>query len=117
MKFYVVNQGGHNFKKALHNVSDDEIVYLTHGTVNIFSTIRVMEGMEKKLLDYSPTVDYIVLSGSSFLNVMAIMLATNHKEQNMKTRTVRLLIYHSKKRNYIPRDFTIDNLKGDITVI
>ena len=119
MKVYITNESGHNFDKALKCLFKDtafEIVYITHGTVHVFSTERVLDELKKKLLDYNPALDYIVLSGSSFINVMVSMLAINSTKQHVKNRVINLLVYNSKTKKYIPREFSIDTLKGDITL-
>ena len=90
---YVVNDSGHimdNAKKF------GNFKVLSKGNVNIFRTNDITADFKGKLKDIQPT-DFILLSGSSILNVLATSIALT------KNSKVGVLLYNLNSGEYVPR--------------
>ncbi len=90
---YVVNDSGHimdNAKKF------GEFKVLSKGNVNIFRTNDITQEFKEKMKDIQPT-DFILLSGSAILNVLATSIAL------IKNDKVGVLLYNLNSGEYVPR--------------
>ena len=93
---YIVNETGHDYSSLSDIEPKMESVVLSHGNVNIFNTDRVIWEF-KKVLNKSTSDDYIVLSGSIALNIIAASIfQAMHGKVNM-------LVWHAKQGCYVPR--------------
>lgn len=100
-KVLVVNKSCHDFTAAEEY---GEILYLTSGSVNRYSTSNMYRQFEREIKRSSPN-DWIVLSGMTIMNsVVCAMFATIHKRLN-------LLIWKSNDKVYIERVIKMDSLK------
>ena len=93
-KVYVVNYSGHNIDPSL---TYGKAIYLTENSVNIFCTDRIKEKFPKDLRSFNYKIDYILLSGSIIVNILAVLEALKHGP------TVNVLIYNLKISKYIVR--------------
>jgi hypothetical protein len=93
-KVYVVNYSGHNIEASL---SYGKSIYLTQNSVNIFCTDRIKEEFHKDLRSFNYKEDYILLSGSIILNILAVLEALRVGPR------VNVLIYNFKTSKYIVR--------------
>lgn len=104
-RVYVVNYIGHDISPVNAVVPDAEIVHLSEGNVNIFATDRTLHDFKLKMLG-SATDDYLLLSGSIALNIVAfgIML--------QKHGRVNLLLWHARMGQYMPRTITTEDVSS-----
>lgn len=96
-RVYVLNFGGHNLKAAYDEFGSD-VVYLTEGSINVFSIDRLTYELKRKLQDFRPE-DYILVSGSP---VIAMVATAVLKEKGI--RKINVLIYHASAKRYLPRE-------------
>lgn len=75
------------------------MVYLTQGRVNVFSVQRLSQEFKGKLVNFQ-CGDYLLLSGNTVLNCLAVaILLAKHEE-------VTVLIFNALTRQYIPREIS-----------
>jgi len=106
-KIFIVNNAGHNFENAFDYTDlprKKAEVNMTEGCQDIFDTDRLIYTIKERLED-SLRGDYILLSGSSVLNVIAVVI------QLQKFREANLLIYHVKERRYVLRTITLEKME------
>ena len=99
-KVFVLNRGPHDFSSASKL---GELVYLSEGTVDKFSTSLIYRTFERHLLKSSPDDFVIASSLSSMLAVFIGMFASLHHRIN-------LLIYDVKTKTYETRSLSFDRL-------
>jgi hypothetical protein len=93
---WVVNHAGHNIEDAEQY---GKIKMLTVDRVNIFATDRIKTEFKEKLLEFNPAIDFVLLSGSTILNVIA---TTTLKELNPGS-PVSVLIFNFNSGKYVLR--------------
>ena len=93
-KVYVMNKSGHDFSDAEKH---GELVYLTEGKHNIFSTGAMIQDLKNKLRDFKPSEDFLLMSGSPFVAASAMSIILT------KIRSVNVLLFDAKNRVYVPR--------------
>ncbi len=82
------------------------LVKLSEGKVNAFSTSKIAEDFKRKLEDSKPA-DIILLSGYVSLNVIATSIIV------LKHDRLNLMIFDARKREYSHRTLTIAELGVD----
>lgn len=103
-RIWVVNYAGHNMASALDHVQNgtsDSFVYMTQGAVNIFETDRVRHEFDEMFKTFDPQRDALLLSGSSVLNILAVLSAVRRFNE------ITVLIWHAKGREYIRRNIRL----------
>ena len=78
---------------------------MTEGSQDIFDTDRLIYTIKQRLKE-SLKEDCILLSGSSVLNVIAVLI------QLLKFEEANLLIYNAKERRYVLRTITLEKMEG-----
>jgi len=108
-KIYIVNNSGQDFSNAF-DYTDltrcDAQVNLTEGSQSIFDIDRMICKIKERLKD-SLKDDYILLSGSNILNVIAVGM------QLQKYREANLLLYNAGERRYVMRMLTLDKIGAE----
>lgn len=100
-KVFVVNHSGHNIRIA---EKYGEIHILSKGKVNIFQTDRLQCEFASILKDFT-SEDYLLLSGSPVLNIIATLVAF------CVSPLVQVLIYNVKSLEYEIRTLSLENIK------
>lgn len=77
---YIVNDIGHDYSSAMRYLEDGKIIKLSIGTVNIFSTDRLINSFEYALRNFQ-SEDMLLLSGNSLLNVIAAAILAKKNSQ------------------------------------
>jgi len=98
-RLWVVNYAGHNLSPALEYTSldpDEAFRFLTEGSVNVFETDRLARMFDENMQEFQ-SHDFLVLTGSVVLNVLAALAALRRSPQ------VSILIWHAREHNYIAR--------------
>ena len=107
-KIYIVNDAGHDFSNAFDYTDLPRLqaqVNLTEGSQDIFDTDRMVYTIKQRL-KHSLKEDYILLSGSSVLNAIAVGI------QMLRFGEVNLLLYNAKERRYVLRTITLEKMGG-----
>ena len=100
-KVWIVNSSGHNFDAAK---TYGELIPLSVGRVNVFNVERLLREFKGSLKNSSRN-DWVLLSGNTVLNVLAVSIVlAKHGE-------VKLLIYDVIKKEYVPRELSFDDFK------
>lgn len=96
-RVYALNYLGHDISDA-ERFTDDPVIFLTEGSVNIFYPDRLAYEISKKLRGFQPE-DYILISGSPVIAMiaMAVLKDTYH------LKSINVLIYNVKKGEYVAR--------------
>ncbi|MDI6840470.1 MAG: hypothetical protein QMD71_06465 [bacterium] len=101
-KVWIVNSSGHNFDAAKE--FGEEMIPLTAGKVNIFNVERLIHEFKGKMVNHQKD-DWILLSGNTVLNVLAVTVAL------AKHREVKLLLYDVIRKEYVPREISYKEFK------
>jgi hypothetical protein len=107
-RVYVVNFAGHDLTEA---VQYGDLRYLTEGKdCNIFDVKQVICNMKEILADADDD-DYLLLSGSPVLNIIAFSILVNWLGR------INILIFNAKTRTYAVNTISLKQLtmKGDYT--
>jgi len=107
-RVFILNYDGHDFEPAREY--GDELINITEGRQNIFSTDRLKYNIKKTLIKkkYNPEVDFLIPSGSPVVAfIMGLVCRELYNNQD-----VRLLIWNAKDRRYHLRD--IVNIKPKV---
>jgi len=107
-RIYVVNDAGHDFSNAFDctGLSKDKAqINLTQDSQDIFDTDRLIHEIRDRLKD-SAKIDYILLSGSSILNVISVVI------QLLKFKEANILLYNARARKYVVRTITLQKMGG-----
>lgn len=92
-KVYIVNDANYDYSKAEQY---GELVYVTRGKIPIFKTSTVRAMLEKGLVKFTKD-DYLLISGSAIVNIMAATILYN------KFDTVKFLVFDAKQQDYVVR--------------
>ena len=94
-RVFIVNYAGYDYSAAMKY---GKLVPVTRGTVDIFKDRRMAYDITQALEDFDPETDYLLFSGSSFINVVAsgILLSRFPK--------YKCLIYGAKRGDYVERE-------------
>jgi len=95
-KVYVVNKSSHNFSAA---EKFGELVFMTEGRMNRFSTNDMIRKFKDSLAD-SKSTDYILLCSLNVMNSLACAVFAH------KHGTLNLLLY--KNGSYVERNHVLD---------
>jgi len=93
-KVYVVNSSGHDLSGA---EEFGELIPLTQGRINIYSTDRLLLELREKLKHYEEG-DYLLLCGYILLNLLAGGIILE------KTGKLNLLLYDFRTKKYLRRE-------------
>jgi len=100
-KIYIVNYGPH-MSEALEKLKKDynyDLIILTEGNVNIFSTDRLSYDIENKIKETNPSdKDYLLLGGNNVINTIAALIFYENVGK------VNFLIYDAKNKEYVKRE-------------
>jgi hypothetical protein len=98
---YIVNQAGHDFSTA---AKFGKLESITEGNINIARPDRDLFNIGQKVKEIKED-DLILLSGNILINVMVIsaLLTIN------KFKTINLLIYDAKLKQYIKHSLSCDS--------
>jgi len=96
-RVYALNYLGHDISDA-ERFTDEPVIFLTEGSVNIFYPDRLAYDIAKKLHDFQQD-DYILISGSPVI----AMIAMGVLKETFKFKTINVLIYNVKKGEYVAR--------------
>lgn len=86
-RVFVVNNAGHNLTDAQRYGA---LLYLSQDKVNVFSCDRIAVDFKERLRGFNPTRDYLLLSGSIVLNVIAVKILSERFQR------INVLLYNFK---------------------
>ncbi len=102
-KVFIVNKGDHNYDAAKEF---GELVIVSEGSIDKYEPAKIAEEFDKILVNSEPG-DYILLSGLALVNAIATGLMVDMHGK------VNFLLYHQRKRIYIPKTVQFSLLKID----
>lgn len=103
-KIWIANATGHDFTAA--RKFGDELVPITQGRVNIFNVKAMVEEFKTIMEPYEKD-DWLLLSGSSIINVIAAGIVLDRYGE------VKFLIYDAANKSYIPREINMKQIKNE----
>lgn len=103
-KIWIANATGHDFTAA--RKFGDELIPITEGRINIFNVKAMVEEFKTKMEPYEKD-DWLLLSGSSIINVIASQIVVDRFGE------VKFLIYDAANRSYIPREINTKQIKSE----
>jgi hypothetical protein len=92
-KVYIVNQAGHDFEAA---EKFGDLVSITEGNINVFRPDRSLFTIKQSLTSFTEN-DYLLLSGNTFGNAMAAIVAAC----TLRVPNLNLLVYDAKNQRYL----------------
>jgi len=102
-KIWIANATGHDFTAA--RKFGDELIPITEGRINIFNVKAMVEEFKTKMEPYEKD-DWLLLSGSSIINVIASQIVVDRFGE------VKFLIYDAASHTYIPREINTKQLSS-----
>lgn len=95
-KVYILNKAGHDYSNANQY---GELIAVVSGNMNVFRPDRSLYAIKEKLENFDPDNDFLLLSGNTFGNALAVMFIMNHLKD--KVKRVNLLVYDAKNVEYL----------------
>ena len=91
---WIVNQAGHNYKKALELIPEARISFLSTGNINPLHFDRMIDTFAQGIIRYVMPGDYLLISGTPPANAIAMLLWMMHFGE------CKLLLWNAKLRKY-----------------
>ena len=107
-KFLIANATGHDFTSA--RKFGDELVPITQGRINIFNFKAMVEEFKTIMKPYEKD-DWLLLSGSNIINVIAAAIVLNRHGE------VKFLIYDAANKCYVPREINMKQITSEGGII
>ena len=99
-KVFIVNQAGHDFAEA---EKFGDLVSITEGNINVFRPDRSLFTIKQALAPLAEN-DYLLLSGNTFGNAMAAIVAA------ATVKILNILVYDAKNQRYLHHKLDITRL-------
>lgn len=107
-KIWIANATGHDFTAA--RKFGDELVPITQGKINIFNVKAMVEEFKTIMKSYEKD-DWLLLSGSNIINVIAAAIVLNRHGE------VKFLIYDAVNKCYVPREINMKQITSEGGII
>lgn len=107
-RVFITNQAGHDFSKA---ALFGQLVPITTGNINVFRPDRDLYRIQQTLQDFDPAVDYLLLSGHTFVTAMAVSIIALKWVGGCNVK-LNFLVYNAKQQKYLKHIFTWDTAQA-----
>lgn len=107
-KIWIANATGHDFTAA--RKFGDELIPITQGRINIFNVKAMVEEFKTIMKPYEKD-DWLLLSGSNIINVIAAGIVLNRHGE------VKFLIYDAANKCYVPREINMKQITSEGGII